>query len=55
MSEYDVTLYVTRLASFSFQSNHFRMMRVRQVLDQRKYKYYNENNVNASLCNLMEL
>jgi hypothetical protein len=53
MSKRDLTLIMTRLASFSFQSNHFRMMRTRQLLDQRKY--HNENTVNESLCNTMEL
>jgi hypothetical protein len=55
MTKRDLTVHMVKLASFSFQANHFRMMRIRQVLIQRKYKYYNENNVNASLCNLMEL
>jgi hypothetical protein len=53
MNKRDLTLIMTRLASFSFQSNHFRMMRLRQLLDQRKY--HNENTVNESLCNTMEL
>ena len=53
MIKRDLTLIMTRLASFSIQPNHFRMMRIRQVLYQRKFR--NENDTNASLCNIMEL
>jgi hypothetical protein len=53
MSKRDLTIHMVKLASFSMIPNHFRMMRTRQLLNQRKY--HNENTVNESLCNTMEL
>ena len=54
MGKRDMTLYITRLASFSFQSNHFRMMRVRNIIDNRRFTIMS-NSANGSLCDVMEL
>ena len=54
MSKRDLTLIMTRLASFSMIPNHFRMMRTRQLLSQRKY-HNNTNYVNSGLCVSLEL
>ena len=50
----DLTIHMVKLASFSMVSNHFRMMRTRQLLNQRKYNY-NMNDVNDGLCVSLEL
>jgi hypothetical protein len=54
MTKHNTTLYIVRLASFSFQSNHFRMMRVRNILDNRRFTIMS-NSANGSLCDVMEL
>ena len=54
MTKRDLTLIMTRLASFSFQSNHFRMMRVRNIIDNRRFTIMS-NSANGSLCDVMEL
>jgi hypothetical protein len=54
MSKRDLTIHMVKLASFSMISNHFRMMRTRQLLNQRKY-LYNMNDVNGDLCVSLEL
>ena len=50
----DLTIHMVKLASFSMIPNHFRMMRTRQLLNQRKY-LYNMNDVNEGLCESLEL
>jgi hypothetical protein len=54
MGKHNTTLYIVRLASFSFQANHFRMMRVRNIIDNRRFIIMS-NSANASLRDVMEL
>jgi len=49
-----MTLYMVRIASFSMMPNHFRMMRTRNIIDNRRFTIMS-NSANGSLCDVMEL